>query len=124
MPQRMEAKDWVTVDVITIAAPDLRDKRGGFGKDINCTMNQAELYGYHVRRAIHMLTCAAAKGADILVLGAFGCGAFRNDPWVVARAYKTALQEFPRVFKKIEFAVYCPPGGSMNYEAFSKTFGD
>lgn len=27
-------------------------------------MNNAELFGYHVKRAIHMLTCAAAKGAD------------------------------------------------------------
>ncbi len=58
-------------------------------------MNNAELFGYHVKRAIHMLTCAAAKGADTLVLGAFGCGAFRNDPEVVARAYKTVLQKFP-----------------------------
>ena len=48
-----------------------------------------------VKRAIHMLTCAAAKGADILVLGAFGCGAFQNDPEVVARAYNTVLKEFP-----------------------------
>ena len=69
-----------------------------------------------------MLTCAAAKKADILVLGAFGCGAFQNDPEVVARAFKTALQEFPKVFEQIEFAVYCPPGGSRNYDVFSKTF--
>ena len=85
-------------------------------------MNNAELFGYHVKRAIHLLTCAAAKGADILVLGAFGCGAFQNDPEVVARAYKTALQEFPKVFSRIEFAVYCPPGGSENYDAFKAEF--
>ncbi len=71
---------------------------------------------------LDMLTCAAAKGADILVLGAFGCGAFQNNPEVVARAYKIALQEFPKVFKRIEFAVYCPPGGSRNYKVFSETF--
>ncbi len=44
-----------------------------------------------------------------VLLGAFGCCAFENDPEVVARAYKTALQEFPKVFKQIKFAVYCPP---------------
>ena len=86
-------------------------------------MNNAELFGYHVKRAIHMLTCAAARGADILVLGAFGCGAFQNAPEVVARAYKTVLQEFPKVFKQIEFAVYCPPGGSRNYDVFKKVLG-
>ena len=125
LPKRMPKEDWVTVDVITIAAPDLRDKSNIHAPLVNggTYMNDAELFGYHVKRAIHMLTCAAAKGADILVLGAFGCGAFQNNPEVVARAYKIALQEFPRVFKQIEFAVYCPPGGSRNYEVFNKTFG-
>ena len=70
-----------------------------------------------------MLTCAAAKGAEVLVLGAFGCGAFQNHPEVVARAYKVALQEFPKVFRKVEFAVYCPPGGSLNFEVFTKVLG-
>ena len=122
LPKRMPQEDWVTVDVITIAAPDLRDKSNIHAPLVNggTYMNDAELFGYHVKRAIHMLTCAAAKGADILVLGAFGCGAFRNDPEVVARAYRAALQEFPKVFQQIEFAVYCPPGGSKNYDTFKR----
>ena len=125
LPKRMPQEDWVTVDVITIAAPDLRDTSNIHAPLVNggTYMNNAELFGYHVKRAIHMLTCTAAKGADILVLGAFGCGAFRNDPEVVARAYKVALQEFPKVFEQIEFAVYCPPGGSRNYDVFKRSFG-
>ena len=126
LPKRMPQEDWVTVDVITIAAPDLRDKSNIHAPLVNggTYMNDAELFGYHVKRAIHMLTCAAAKGADILILGAFGCGAFQNNPEVVARAYKTALQEFPRVFEKIEFAVYCPPGSRRNYDVFTKILRD
>lgn len=125
LPERMPKEEWVTVDVITIAAPDLRRTSNIHFDLVNggAIMNNAELFGYHVKRAIHMLTCAAAKGADILVLGAFGCGAFQNDPEVVARAYKTVLQEFPKVFKQIEFAVYCPPGGSRNYDVFKKVLG-
>ena len=125
LPKRMSKEDWVTVDVITIAAPDLRTKTNIHAPLVgNGTyMNDAELFGYHIKRAIHMLTVAASKGADILVLGAFGCGAFENNPEVVARAYKVALQEFPKVFKRIEFAVYCPPTGSKNYDIFKKILG-
>ncbi len=125
LPERMPKEDWVAVDVITIAAPDLREgtyryfglvKRGP-------GMKAAEQFACHVKRAIHMLSCAAAKGADVLVLGAFGCGAFENDPLVVARAYQTALQVFPKVFEHIEFAVFCPPGASTNYDIFYSVFG-
>lgn len=126
LPKRMPKEDWVTVDVITMAAPDLRIRSNIHAPIVNggTGMHSAELFGYHVKRAIHMLTCAAARNADILVLGAFGCGAFQNDPEVVARAYKAALQEFPRVFQKIEFAVYCPPGRSLNYDVFLQTLGN
>lgn len=125
IPKRMPKEDWVNVDVITVAAPDLRTK-----SNIHATlvgkgtfMHDAELFGYHVKRAIHVLTCAAAKGANTLVLGAFGCGAFQNNPEVVAHAYDVAIKEFPNVFKRIEFAVYCPPGNSENYDVFKKYFG-
>ena len=125
LPKRLPKEEWVTVDVITVAAPDLRSKSNQHAPLVagGTYMNDAELFGYHVKRAIHVLTCAAAKGADVLVLGAFGCGAFQNNPEVVARAYKTALSEFPKVFRKIVFAVYCPPGGSVNYEAFKRVLG-
>lgn len=124
-PKRMDQKDWVSVDVITIAAPDLRDKSNMYAAIVgNGTyMNNAELFGYHVKRAIHVLTVAAHKGVDILVLGAFGCGAFQNDPAVVAKAYKVALEEFPKVFDKIEFAVYCSPKDQRNIDVFNKILG-
>ena len=123
-PEMMERSEWVRVDVMTCAAPDLRQKANTHAAlyGAGTTMNHAELFGYHVRRAIHLLAVAAAKGADTLVLGAFGCGAFENDPEVVARAYKTALQEFDGVFRKIEFAIYTT-GDGKNYHAFAKAFG-
>ena len=124
LPRRMSPEEWVTVDVITIAAPDLRTKTNAYVPltGDGSYMNAAELFGYHVKRAIHMLTCAAGKKADILVLGAFGCGAFQNDPKVVSEAYKVALRVFPKVFEKIEFAVYCPPGRDENYQVFRQCF--
>lgn len=123
LPKRMPKEDWVSVDVITVAAPDLRTTSNIHAALVgNGTfMNDAELFGYHVKRAIHVLTCAAAKNADVLVLGVFGCGAFENNPEVVARAYKIALEEFPKVFKRIEFAVYCSPYDDTNYQVLKKT---
>lgn len=125
LPKRMPKEGWVTVDVITIAAPDLRDKSNIHAPLVgNGTyMNDAELFGYHVKRAIHMLTVAASMKADTLVLGAFGCGAFENNPKVVAKAYKTALEVFPNVFERITFAVYCTPNNSYNFDTFKKVLG-
>ena len=125
LPRRMPREQWTKVDVITVAAPDLRDKFNIYAPIVGggTYMSSAELFGYHVKRAIHVMTCAAAEGADILVLGAFGCGAFRNDPEVVARAYRTVIEEFPNVFRKIEFAVYCLPEDTRNYEAFARVLG-
>lgn len=65
-----------------------------------------------------LLAVAAANGAQALVLGAFGCGAFRNDPAIVARAYANILPAFRRQFRTIEFAVFCGPRSTRNYEAF------
>lgn len=125
LPKRLPREQWVKVDVITVAAPDLRKMSNRYAPLVNggTNMNNAELFGYHVKRAIHVFTCAAAKEVDILVLGAFGCGAFQNDPEVVARAYKVAIGEFPKVFKKIEFAVYCSPTDMKNFETFSRVLG-
>ena len=122
LPKRMPREQWTKVDVITVAAPDLRSTSNVHVPLVGggTYMNNAELFGYHVKRAIHVLTCAAAQGADILVLGAFGCGAFCNDPEVVASAYKTAIGVFPKVFQKIVFAVYCSPMDTRNYETFSR----
>lgn len=119
-PQRMDKKDWVNVDVITIAAPDLRTKSNLYAEIVGSGtyMNDAELFGYHVKRAIHMLTVAASKGASLLVLGAFGCGAFQNNPEIVARAYKTALEVFPDVFDEVIFAVYTSAKDQSNCMIF------
>ena len=62
---------------------------------------------------------AAANKVDILVLGAFGCGAFANDPEVVAKAYHAALANYRARFDVIEFAIYCRASETANYNAFN-----
>ena len=72
----------------------------------------------HLQRAKHIMSVAAANKVDILVLGAFGCGAFANNPKVVARAFFDALEDYISYFEIVEFAVYCRPYETENYQAF------
>lgn len=84
-------------------------------------MEQNPLLALHKNRARHILSVAASKGVDAIVLGAFGCGAFQNDPAVVARAYKDVLEQYKGYYNLIEFAIYCRPRETTNYDAFRRT---
>ena len=122
-PERLEEKDWVDVDVITCAAPNLRQRPGNqynLDQSAPVVVSPEELLQLHKSRARHILTVAASKGVDAIVLGAFGCGAFHNDPTVVAEAYKDVLEEMKGYFSLIEFAIYCRPRETANYDAFSR----
>lgn len=119
----MDEENWVSVDIITCAAPNLYYKPYSWhnpetGKLMN--MRHEELCNLHMKRAKHILTIAAANNIDILVLGAFGCGAFRNDPDTVAKAYKNVLEEYRNYFDRIEFAIFCRDYETRNYSAFRK----
>ena len=113
------------MDVITCAAPNLRQRPGNIfnhEQSAPVVVSPEELLQLHKSRARHILTVAASKGVDALVLGAFGCGAFQNDPTVVAEAYKSVLQEFKSYFSLIEFAIYCRLQETGNYDAFNRVF--
>jgi uncharacterized protein (TIGR02452 family) len=111
------------IDVITCAAPNLREKNvSNYNQEREPApdISPEELKALHVARARQILNAAVQNFVDVLVLGAFGCGAFRNDPEVVAAAYKEVLPEYRKYFKAIEFAVYCRGKDTENYEAFKK----
>ena len=125
-PERMDERDWVEVDVLTCAAPNLRQRPGNaYNHDDSeaVAITPEELLNLHKSRGRHILTVAASKGVDAIILGAFGCGAFQNDPFIVAEAYKAILGEFRGYFSMIEFAIYCRPREIENYDAFSKVLG-
>jgi len=123
-PERMAESDWFNCDVITCAAPNLRENpasryNNGEGRE-RLLLSDDELTRVHRKRDRRIFDAAVQNKVDVLVLGAFGCGAFRNSPTVVADVMLTLAKEYEHAFKTIEFAVYCPPFDDTNYRIFSK----
>jgi uncharacterized protein (TIGR02452 family) len=59
------------------------------------------------RRVARVLALALAFGHRALVLGAWGCGVFRNDPKLIAELFAEALEaSFKNRFEHVVFAVY------------------
>ena len=120
-PIRLKKEDFVKVDVLTCAAPNLREKPGNlynFDGDTSIKVSDDELYQIHVKRAKRILDVALINNIDILVLGAFGCGAFKNNPYIVAKAYKDILKVYRSYFDLIEFAIFTNEYNRENYLAF------
>lgn len=115
-PERLPAEEWHKVDVISCAAPNLRRE------PVN-QYNPEKLYDLHLRRAKGILNTAAIHGVDILITGAFGCGAFANDPHTVAEAWRDAVSDYGKIFSAIEFAVYCRPYETDNLKIFERIIG-
>lgn len=60
-------------------------------------------------RGAKLLSLASYKGCDALVLGAWGCGVFRNEPSMVAQMFSEFLLangQFKERFKSVIFSVF------------------
>lgn len=76
-------------------------------------------------RARKVLAVALANGHDRVVLGAWGCGVFRNDPAEVAEVFAEVLRpggEFAGRFEHVVFAVWDTAEGSPRHAAFQNVF--
>lgn len=115
--------------VISTAAPDLRpgsremehlDSIFGKGKSEEKTKAIEFLMRQRIRAG---LVAALQGGHTHLVLGAAGCGAFKNNPVVVAQIYKDLLEgEFAGCFEHVEFAILEDRNG--NNTKFKDAFGE
>jgi uncharacterized protein (TIGR02452 family) len=75
-------------------------------------------------RAAKVLAVAADRGHRCLVLGAWGCGAFRNDPRVMAAIWARWLGSpaFAGAFERVVFAIYSRGGRDSSHAAFTARF--
>lgn len=97
-------------DVLTCAAPYVNPNR-------KKPIPLEKLEDTFNHRIGNILEVAAANGADNLILGAFGCGAFNNPPDLVAGCFRYYLVDkgYRDYFKRVVFAI---KGGGRNYEVF------
>jgi len=75
-------------------------------------------------RIAKVLSVAARHGHEALVLGAWGCGAFGNDPRMVSRCFREALAgAFRGVFSEVVFAIADAAGTRTRLAPFEEAFG-
>ncbi|MDZ7657983.1 TIGR02452 family protein [Fodinibius sp.] len=78
-------------------------------------------------RSSKILALAAHHNCDVLVLGAWGCGVFQNDPEVVAKTFKNHLGsngDFHNRFRKVLFSVLDNSNDKHIIQAFRDQLGD
>lgn len=107
-PETLPEEEWMAVDVITCAAPCL----------IGCNIQEDKLREIHRKRIRKILELAKSEDEEVLILGAFGCGAFQNPVELVAEEMVRAVKEYENWFETVEFAVYCTERDRRNYEVF------
>ena len=107
-PQMMPHEDWYKVDVITCAAPEL-----WYGH-----IKPDDYEALITQRIKRILDVAAKAGAEVLILGKWGCGAFKNPIDVVARTFRTLLRNYN--FEIVEFAL--ATRGDINNDIFAQEF--
>lgn len=92
-PQMMEREDWYKVNVITCAAPQMM----GITR---LPDNYEDIIRSRIKK---ILDVAAKEGNEVVILGAWGCGAFKNPVEIVARIFAESLRNYN--FKIVEFAL-------------------
>jgi len=108
-----------TVNFITSAAPNA----GAIAS--NDPREATKIPEVFRERVGKVLALAADHDCDTLLLGAWGCGAFRNDPKLVARLFWEYLNPngvFWGRFPRVVFSVLDKHESLGNYHAFTERF--
>lgn len=101
-------------DVITCAAPNksAAQKYQSVSDEENTEVLKS--------RIKFVLDIAKDNNVDTLILGAYGCGVFGQNPTEVASIFKEYLETTYKCFEKVIFAI--PNGRDGNLEAFKEVF--
>ena len=110
----LKNKKVFSCDVITCAAPNKSAAQKY--QNVSDEENTEALRS----RIKFVLDMAKDNCVDTLILGAYGCGVFGQDPTEVASIFKEYLETTHKCFDKVVFAI--PKGRDGNLDAFRKVF--
>ncbi len=97
------------------AAPELRSRSEAWNKP------GFDQYKSDLRRRIaSQLDTLILEGQAYVILGAWGCGEFKNDPTVVAQIYAEEIEQRANFFEHIVFAIINRPHVNHNFEVFQQ----
>lgn len=111
------------VDVITSPFPNLRKDGWWHGDLLNYSSDDDKsykmelfnsLYNIYVDRIDNIFRAAIDNHVDYFIVGAWGCGVFRNNPSYVAKAYKEVIQKYDKKISNVVFAI----PDAFNYNTF------
>src|SRR5262249_925177 len=103
---------FLTSPAVNVGALHHRDRRGD------------EIRHAMLERIERVLGVAALHGHEALVLGAWGCGVFKNDPEQVAKLFRLALAgRFRGAFTRVVFAVLDTSADEHFIGPFEQVFG-
>ena len=92
-PQMMCRDEWYKVNVITCAAPQLN-------RAADLPNNYEQIIRSRIKK---ILDVASMEGNEVVILGAWGCGAFKNPIEIVARIFVELVKNYD--FEVVEFAL-------------------
>lgn len=125
----LDTDNYYYCDIITSAFPDLRNEnlKGKFTSEENLVQYFSLTYREKMENLIRAIYILSVGRTNILILGAFGCGAFSPTtdfnnvyPEFVASCFYNVLKNIGGDYEHICFAI--PDEKSINYKAFLKIF--
>lgn len=110
---RMKSKDFFQVSMLTLPAVRKPRRKGSsymYEKDRLAMQERIDA----------IFKIGIIQGAQVLILGAFGCGVYDNPQNEVIAMFQQCLTKYRAYFESIIFAVLAVgPNGTENYEKFS-----
>lgn len=106
------------INVITYPAPNVwKREYGGRGEFVQKAAPGETSRPTFARRCRHVVYTARKIQTEVLLLGAWGCGAYGNDPVLVAEEWVKALAEQAGEIPEVVHPVYGP---TLNLRAFQE----